>query len=55
MQLKSSKQLYSVTLTFPNEITRTVRVKAGSREAAERKALKFNSGATGVKREEEVK
>lgn len=50
MQLKSSKQVYSVTLTFANEVTRTVQVKASSREAAERKAIKFNSGATGVKR-----
>lgn len=50
VQLKPSKQLYKVTLTFANEVSRTVDVKASSREVAERKALKFNPGATGVKR-----
>lgn len=50
MQLKSSKQLFKVTLTYAHEVSRTVEVRAKDREAAERRALKFNPSATGVKR-----
>lgn len=50
MQKKSPKQLFPITLEFENGSTRIVKVKASSREAAERRALKFNPAAAGVKR-----
>lgn len=49
MQLKPSRQLYNVVIEFPNGMTRTVKVKAVSREKAERRALKFHPNAIGVK------
>jgi hypothetical protein len=51
MQSKSSKKPYSIVVEFPNGVTRTVKVKATSREVAEHKALKFNPTAKGVKRD----
>jgi len=48
-RLKPQQQLYIFTLEFPKGITRTVKVKAASREAAERRALKRNPTAIGVK------
>lgn len=50
MQLSSKKTLHTIVLTYANDMTRTVRVKAVDRERAEEKALKFNPSATGVKR-----
>jgi len=50
VQQKKSKQLYRIPLEFANGMTRTVKVKATSRETAELRALKFHPGATGVKR-----
>jgi|tagenome__1003787_1003787.scaffolds.fasta_scaffold6003017_1 hypothetical protein len=50
MQFKSPKQLYSVVIEFNNGMTKTVRVKAVSREEAEKRALKFNRAAKGIKR-----
>lgn len=50
MRIKKSKQLFSIVLEFENGMTRTVKQRAVSREVAERKALKFNLGAKGVKR-----
>jgi hypothetical protein len=47
---KSPKQLYEITLEFQNGSTRMVKVKASSREVAERRALKFHPNAVGVKR-----
>ncbi|MGG6496926.1 UNVERIFIED_CONTAM: hypothetical protein NY603_28805, partial [Bacteroidetes bacterium 56_B9] len=49
VQTKKSKQLFSITLVYENEMTRTVKVRATTREIAERKALKFNQKAKGVK------
>lgn len=49
MQAKKSKQLFQITLEFPGNITRAIKVRAVSREVAERKALKFNPSAVGVK------
>lgn len=49
MQLKKSKQLYHVELEFPNGLTRQVKIKASSREVAEKRALKFHPNAIGVK------
>lgn len=51
MQLKQSKKLYTVVVEFANHTTRTVKVKATTREGAEAKALKFNPSAKGVKRD----
>ena len=51
MQLRQSKQLYTVVVEFSNGVTRSVKVKATSRESAERKALKFHPSAKGIKRD----
>lgn len=48
MQLKKSQQLYKVKLVYANNMTRTVQVKASSREVAEERALKRNKSALGV-------
>lgn len=50
MRIRSQQKVYVVTLRFPKEVTRDVRVKASSREVAERRAIKRNPGALGVKR-----
>lgn len=50
MQLKKAQRHYQVVLTFPNNMTRTVSVKASGRETAERRAMKRNPTATGVQR-----
>jgi hypothetical protein len=49
MQIKKSKRLYHVVVEFQNGMIRTVKVRAVTREIAERKALKFHPGAIGVK------
>lgn len=46
---KKDKQSYSITLEFPNAMTRSVKVRASSREVAERRALKRNPAAIGIK------
>jgi hypothetical protein len=48
---KPRKQVYTIWLMFPNNTSRSVKVKAASREVAERRALKRNPGASGVKRD----
>jgi len=50
MRTKKSKKLFNVTLEYENGMTRTVQVRAVSREVAEKRALKFNRNAKGVKR-----
>jgi len=50
MRAKKSKQLYHVVVEFGNGMTRTVKVKAVSREVAENRALKFHPSAVAVKR-----
>jgi hypothetical protein len=50
MQLISKKKIHIVVLEYENGMTRSVKVRAISREAAERKALKFNANAKGIKR-----
>ena len=50
MRTKKSKQLFTIVVEFENGMTRNVKVKAVSRDVAERKALKFNPSAKGVKR-----
>lgn len=49
MQTKKSKRAYAIVLEFNNGVTRTVKVRAVTREIAERKALKFNPSAIGIK------
>lgn len=51
VQVKSQKKLYNITLTFDSGMTRSVKVKAVSRSAAEERALKFHPRAKGVKRD----
>lgn len=50
MRTKKSKQLFTIEVEFENGMTRYVKVRAVSREVAERKALKFNPSAKRVKR-----
>lgn len=49
MQTKKSKRAFSIILQFENGVTRTVKIRAVTREIAERKALKFNPSAIGIK------
>jgi len=49
MQTKKSKKPYVIVLQFENGLTRRVRVRAVTREVAERKALKFHPNAIGIK------
>lgn len=49
MRTKKSKQMFKIELVYENGMTRTVPVRATSREVAERRALKRNPGAKGVK------
>lgn len=49
MRTKKSKKLFSIVLEFENGMTRTVKVRAASREVAEARALKRNPSAKGVK------
>lgn len=46
---KSTSNLHHVELAFPMGVSRTVKVRAASREVAEKRALKRNPSATGVK------
>lgn len=50
MQKKSSKQVFPIVVEFESGATRTVKVKAVTREQAERRALKFHPTAVGIKR-----
>lgn len=49
MQTKKSKKLYTIVLVYENEVTRTIKVRAVTREVAEARALKRNPRAKGVK------
>jgi hypothetical protein len=50
MQTKKSKKLYYVELEFANGLSRQVKIRATTREIAEKRALKFHPTAKGVKR-----
>jgi hypothetical protein len=50
MKTKSKSRLYRIELEYDNGMTRTVSVKASSREVAEDRALKRNPNAKGVKK-----
>ena len=49
MRPKPSKQVYRILLEYANNVTREVTVKAATREVAEKRALKRNPSAVGVK------
>lgn len=49
MQTKTTKKLHVVVVEFPNGNTKTVKVKAADLDAAEKRALKFNPSAIGIK------
>lgn len=49
MRPKQAQRLYQIVLTYPGGVTRTVKVKAISREVAESRAIKRNKTAIGVK------
>jgi hypothetical protein len=51
MRTKKSKRLYHIVVEFENGVTRTVNVRAVTREIAEKRALKFHPQAKGVKRD----
>lgn len=51
MQIKKSKRLFHITVEYENGVTRTVKVRAVTRELAEKRALKFHPTAKGVKRD----
>lgn len=50
MRTPKKQQLFKVALEFPGPMTRTIQVKASSREVAEARALKRNPSAFGVAR-----
>ena len=47
---KTKQKVYRITLEFAGGITRSVTVKGADLETAERRALKHNPAALGVKR-----
>jgi hypothetical protein len=50
MLKKATQKHYYVVLVFPKGLTRTVSVRAATREVAERRAMKRNPGCVGVNR-----
>jgi hypothetical protein len=49
MRPTKAQRLYQIVLLYPNNMTRTVPVRATSREIAERRAMKRNKSALGVR------
>jgi hypothetical protein len=49
MRTPSKSKLYTIVLRYENDMTRTVKVKASTREVAEARALRRNPNAIGVK------
>jgi hypothetical protein len=49
MRTKKQSRPYTVILIYANGVTRTVKISASSREVAERRALKHNPAAVGIK------
>ena len=48
MQNKKTSRVYQITLVYENNLTRDVKVRAKSREVAEKRALKRNPNAIGI-------
>jgi hypothetical protein len=51
VQLKPTKKMYPIVVEFQNGLTRTVKVRAASRDKAEARAMKFNPSAVRIKRD----
>jgi hypothetical protein len=49
MQQPPKKKHFAIWLEYPKGVSRTIHVKAVTREVAEKRALKRNPGAIGVK------
>lgn len=49
MRIKKSTKLFNIVLVYANGMTRTVPVRATTREIAERRAMKRNPNAVSVK------
>lgn len=49
MRTKKSKQLFKIELEYDDDTIRIVNIRATTREIAEKRAMKFNPGAKGVK------
>lgn len=49
MKTPTKSRMYTVVLLYANNMTRTIQVKASSREVAENRALKRNPHAIGIK------
>lgn len=49
MRQKPKSKVHTLELNYPNGLSRTVRVKASTREVAEKRALKRNPGSLSVK------
>jgi hypothetical protein len=48
---KKVQKLYTITLEYASGLFRTVQVRASDREIAEKRALKRNPSAIGIKRD----
>ena len=48
MKAKKASRVYTLTLVYENNLTRDVKVRASSREVAEKRALKRNPNAIGI-------
>jgi len=48
---KKVQKLYTITLEYASGLFRTVQVRASDREVAEKRALKRNPSAIGIKRD----
>lgn len=49
MRPKKAQRLYQIVLLYPNNLERVVKVRATTRGVAERRAMKRNASAIGVK------
>ncbi len=48
---KKAAKLYTIVLEYAGGLTRSVQVRAADKDTAERRALKRNPSATGIKRD----
>jgi len=51
VRTRKSKRLFHIVVEFNNGMTRNVKVRAVTREIAEKRALKFHPSAKGVRRD----
>ena len=50
MRVPKVQRLFRISIVYKNGVSRTVTVRASSREVAERRALKHNPGAVTINR-----